>query len=163
MLAPHRAAAALLTILVSAVAFAADKPFDPKRDPAQDLAAAEAQAQAAHKNILLDVGGNWCGWCLVLDRFVHEQPEVRARLDRFVVVHVNWSMDNRNDAFLSRYGKPNAFPYYFVLSPEGKLLKAQSTDVFETDHKLGDGYSAEQLEKFFDRWSAPPAGAGKTT
>ena len=32
-----------------------------------DLAAALKAAPAAHKRILLDFGGNWCGDCQVLD------------------------------------------------------------------------------------------------
>ena len=144
----------LLAFSVSASAFAADKPFDPARDPASDLKAAEAKAQAEHKNILLDVGGNWCGWCLVLDRFTREQPELRERLDRFVVLHVNFSPENQNREFFSHYPKASGFPFFYVLSPDGRLLKAQSTDAFESDHVLGHGYSADRLKEFFDRWSA---------
>ncbi len=150
-----RALILALLALQPIAALAADKLFDPSRDAARDLAAAEQQAKAEHKNILLDVGGNWCGWCLVLDRFTHEQPELSSRLDHFVVLHVNFSKENQNQSFLSQYPKPDGFPFFYVLSPEGKLLKAQPTDAFETDHKLADGYSAERLAAFFDRYSHP--------
>jgi len=143
--------------LASSLAMAADqpgaKPFDPSRDPVADLRAAEQQARAEHKNILVDVGGNWCGWCLVLDRFMHQQPELREGLDRYVILHVNFSSENENKDFFSRYPTPSAFPFFYVLSPSGKLLKAQSTDGFESDHVLSNGYSADRIREFLDRWS----------
>ncbi len=153
----HRLRLLTLLLLYPVLAFGADKPFDPARDPAKDLKAAEQQAQAERKNILLDVGGNWCGWCLVLDRFVHNQPELSAKIDHFVVLHVNYSRENENAGFLSAYPKPNGFPYFYVLSPQGKLLTAQSTDAFETDHKLANGYNADRLSEFFDRWTLSTA------
>ena len=107
MVRPIQTVAALaLILLFGRGAFATEKVFDPSRDPGKDLLAAEALAKAHHKNILLDVGGNWCPWCILLDRTLHEDPKLAAAMERtFVVVHVNWSLDNQNHDFLSRYPK----------------------------------------------------------
>lgn len=40
--------------------------FDPARDPAKDVAAAATTAQG--KRVIVDVGGQWCAWCHILDR-----------------------------------------------------------------------------------------------
>ena len=68
-------------LLTSQAIFAAENIFDPTRDPAKDLAAAEAQAKAEHKNILLDVGGNWCSWCHLLDRTLHGNADLNSTLE----------------------------------------------------------------------------------
>ena len=54
---------------------AADEPvslpfeFDPARDPAQDLDVALRIARAAGRHVIIDVGGEWCSWCHIMDRF----------------------------------------------------------------------------------------------
>ena len=146
--------AATAILLASQALFAAENIFDPTRDPAKDLTAAEAQAKAEHKNILLDVGGNWCSWCHLLDRTLHENADLKSALEsHFVVLHVNWSRENENEAFLSHYPKADGFPYLLVLSPEGKLLHAQPTSPLEADHKLGSGYNLEAMRAFLKAWA----------
>ena len=146
------AAAAIL--LASQSIFAAENIFDPTRDPAKDLAAAEAQAKAEHKNILLDVGGNWCSWCHLLDRTLHTTADLNSALEsHFVVVHVNWSRENENEAFLSHYPKAEGFPYLLVLSPDGKLLHAQPTSPLEANHNLGGGYNLDAIRAFLKQWA----------
>ncbi len=146
--------AAVAILLSTQAIFAADNIFDPTRDPAKDLAAAEAQAKAEHKNILLDVGGNWCSWCHLLDRTLRENADLKSALEsHFVVVHVNWSRENENEAFLSKFPKADGFPYLLVLSPEGKLLHAEPTSPLETDHKLAAGYNLDAIRAFLKEWS----------
>ena len=145
-------AAVVVALGAAVVAQAAEKVFDPKRDPAQDLRAAEAQAQAEHKNILLDVGGNWCPWCMVLDRTLADDADLHERLQaKYVVVRVNWSRENENAAFLSHYPKPKGYPSWYVLSAEGKLLKAENdTSELEQDHKIASGYNKERVMAFLE-------------
>jgi thiol:disulfide interchange protein len=123
------------TLLFPVLAHAADKPFDPMRNPAQDLLAAEQQAAREHKNILLDVGGNWCPWCLVLDRTLAGDAGLHEALEEnYVVLHVNWSRENKNEAFLAKFPKPNGYP-------------AWST------HTLGDGYNKQTLSRFLSHYA----------
>lgn len=141
-----------LCLLLSVAAHAADKVFDPTRDAAADLATAENQAKAEHKVVLLDVGGNWCGWCLIFDRLSHSDEKLRDVLEkRYVVVHVNMSRENDNAAFLSRFPKVPGYPHFFVLSADGKMLANQGTDVFERTHKMAEGYDPDMLTEFFKR------------
>jgi len=141
-------------LLTSQAIFAAENIFDPTRDPAKDLAAAEAQAKAEHKNILLDVGGNWCSWCHLLDRTLHGNADLNSTLEsHFVVVHVNWSRENENEAFLSKFPKADGYPFLLVLSPEGKLLHVQPTSPLESDHKLDGGYNLVAIRAFLKDWA----------
>ena len=65
-----------------------------------------AQARAEHKNILMDVGGNWCPWCILVDRTLHEDAELKALLEKnYVLLHVDFSQGHENTEFLKHYPK----------------------------------------------------------
>lgn len=141
--------AAVFVVSMMIPAFAAEKLFDPTRDASRDLKAAERQAKAEHKNILMDVGGNWCPWCLLVDRTLHEDPELHALLEKnYVVLRVNFSRENENVPFLSEYPKAMGYPAWYVLAPSGKLLKTKNTSELEQTHQLDAGYSKDALRKF---------------
>jgi thioredoxin-related protein len=123
--------------------------YDPTRDPARDLAAAIEQATKENKRILLVVGGEWCGWCHVLENYVKANADVQAAWTAsFVTVKVNWSQENTNKDFLSRYPQVEAYPYFFVLEKDGTLLAAQRTGPLES----GSTYSKEKMMAFILKW-----------
>ncbi|MEP7328073.1 MAG: thioredoxin family protein [Betaproteobacteria bacterium] len=129
--------------------------FDPARDAVADVAAATAQAKAQGKRVLVDVGGEWCSWCHILDRFVAANDDVRALRDaNYVWVKVNWSKENKNQALLSRWPKINGYPHLFVLDGTGKLLHSQDTGALES----GKDYDHAKLTAFLKSWA--PAGKG---
>ncbi|HEY3584774.1 MAG TPA: thioredoxin family protein, partial [Casimicrobiaceae bacterium] len=72
-----------LTLVVFG-ASAADLPdiFDPARDAAADVARAVAMAKAQGKRVIVDVGGEWCSWCHILDRFIAANDDVRTLIAR---------------------------------------------------------------------------------
>jgi thiol:disulfide interchange protein len=126
--------------------------YDDKADPAQELAALVPAAQASHRRILLVVGGEWCVWCHYLHDFLEKDTDIRSLWDeRFVTLHVNWTEENRNEAFLSRYPKIPGYPHIFVLDEDGTFLHSQGTEVLES----GRGYSKEAIRAFLEKWSAP--------
>jgi thiol:disulfide interchange protein len=144
-----RLAAVIGMLSVAMAASAADKLFDPTRDSAKDLHAAVEQAQREQKNILMDVGGNWCPWCILVDRTLAEDPELHTLLEKnYIVLRVNFSQENENVAFLSNYPKATGYPAWYVLSPSGKLLKAEDTSELEQTHQLGAGYNKDALKSF---------------
>ncbi|UWZ82715.1 thioredoxin family protein [Occallatibacter riparius] len=124
--------------------------YDPKRDPAKDLAAAQAQAAAGHKRILMEVGGDWCSWCKILDKFFLEHADVRSARDaEFVLLKVNFSGNNENVAFLSQYPAIPGYPWIFVLDGDGKLLKSVDTNTLESGNT---GYSEKAIRDFLTAW-----------
>ncbi len=132
----------------------AEKPFDPGRDPAKDLRAAEARAASEHKNILMDVGGNWCPWCLLLDRTLAEDPVLHAALEKnYVLLRVNWSRENQNAEFLVEYPETRGYPAWYVLSASGRLLKAEDTSELEQTHLLSTGYSKAAVGAFLEKYA----------
>lgn len=119
--------------------------FDPARDAGRDIATALAQAKAQSKRVLVDVGGEWCPWCHILDRFVAANADVRALRDRhYVWVKVNWSPENKNEAVLSLWPKVKGYPHLFVLDDKGNLLHSQNTG----DLEAGKDYDKAKMLAF---------------
>ena len=126
--------------------------FDPKRDPASDLETAKVEAQRGGKRVLLDVGGEWCSWCHILDRFVEGDAEIRSFRDaNYVWMKVNYSEENENQAFLSKYPEIKGYPHLFVLDADGKLLHSQFTGELEK----GKGYDRDKFFAFLKAWAPP--------
>jgi thiol:disulfide interchange protein len=128
--------------------------YDEARDPAKDLQAAIAQAQKAHKRILLEVGGDWCMYCNIMDETFDGHPNlIRVRDNNYITLKVNYSPGNHNEAFLSKYPKIADYPQFFVLDSDGSLLHTQSMRPFEH----GNRFNASKIEEFLNKWSHPPA------
>lgn len=126
--------------------------FDPKRDPKADLQAAVIKASASGKRIILDVGGEWCGWCVYMDKYFLENPELaKLRDNNFVWIKINMSPENENKEFLSVYPEPMGYPHLYVLDEQGKLLHSQHTNVLEA----GKGYNLQAFTEFLKKWAPP--------
>lgn len=124
--------------------------FDPKRDAAKDIANAVGKAKKEGKRVLLDVGGEWCGWCKKLDQFFVDNKDCAEILkSKFVVVKVNYSQENKNEAVLSKYPAIKGYPHLFVLDDTGKLLHSQDTGLLET----GDHHDHDKVLAFLKKWS----------
>lgn len=148
--APLAAQAPMTTPTPKTVVKAEAGPFDPTRDSAKDLEAAKVEAKRTNRRILLDVGGNWCSWCRLMDKWFKEHATAREARDKaFVVVPVNFSPENKNEAFLSQYPKVDGYPHFFVLDADGKLVRDQSTGALED----GRGYSEPKMMAFIAAWS----------
>lgn len=129
---------------------AARRVFDPSRAAAADLHAAETQALAQGKRILMDVGGNWCPWCLLLDYTIqHDAPLRTQEAETFVVLHVNWSAENCNRAVLSQYPAAGGYPAWYVLAADGHLLQQKSPTDFQNSRDLAGAYNRAALATFF--------------
>jgi thiol-disulfide isomerase/thioredoxin len=101
-------------------------PYDPGANAKADVAAAAARARAAHKLLLIDLGGAWCGDCRVLAG-VMRLPEVAAFVDaHYVVVAVDVGRMNRNLDIPARYGVKHldGVPALLVVDNRGQLRDA---------------------------------------
>lgn len=125
-----------------------EKIFDPTRDSAKDIADAVKLATKQKKRILLDVGGNWCSWCHKLDDLFKGDKEIASMLKKYVVVKVNFSQENKNEAVLSKYPAISGYPHIFVLEKDGKLLHSQDTGLLES----GDHHDPAKVKEFLNKW-----------
>lgn len=53
--------------------------------------------------------------------------------DNFVMVKVNYSEDNRNEAFLNQYPDFEWVPHFYIFDDDGSLLHSYDTRALETD------------------------------
>jgi len=127
--------------------------YDASRDPAKDLQDAIAEATRTNKRILLEVGGDWCVYCNIMDETFDSHPQLRKVRDtHYVTVKINYSKENSNEAFLSHYPKIADYPHFFVLDSKGALLHSQPTHGFEHGKK----YNAGKIDAFLKKWAQPP-------
>ncbi len=127
----------------------ANSSYDPRANPYRDLEHAINRASAENKRILIVVGGDWCIWCEILDRYLAQNADVHAAFEAsFVVLKVNWSTQNENTAFLSGFPESVGYPDFFILDSNGAFLARQTTDVLEN----GESYSRPRMLAFAQRW-----------
>ncbi|PYU65070.1 MAG: thiol-disulfide isomerase [Acidobacteria bacterium] len=127
--------------------------YDPKRDPQADLVKALAEAKRTGRRVLLEVGGDWCSWCHVMDKLFADHADVRALRERnFVTLKINMSPANENRAFLSRHHRIPGYPFLFVLDADGKLVHPQRANVFED----GDIYNVPSFAHFLTVYGPSP-------
>jgi thiol:disulfide interchange protein len=124
--------------------------FDPARDPARDLEKALQMARTTRRRVLAEVGGEWCTWCHIMDRFFAANPDLQKIRDaNFIVLKINFSKENQNKAFLARWPKVAGYPHFFVLDANGRLLQSQDTSVLEA----AKDYDPIAFRAFLLEWS----------
>jgi thioredoxin-related protein len=141
---------ALLFTLAADAQPPSEMKYDPKADPRADLQAALARASKEGKNVLMDVGGEWCGWCHRMDKFLTENAVLLDLLQKhYVVVKVNFSDENKNERFLAQYPKIDGYPHIFVFDSTGKLLISKSTG----DLEEGKSYNLARFVEFLKQYT----------
>ena len=126
--------------------------FDPQRDPFADGHAAIELARQTGRHILIELGGDWCRWCHVMDDFFARNADLKAELhDTFVMLKVNVSDANDNATFLAAFPKPLGYPHMYIANSDGQLLESKDTAEF-----LQHGnYSRQRFQAFFKKWQTP--------
>lgn len=126
--------------------------YNPAADARADIAAAVKTASAQHKNILLQIGGNWCVWCLRFNDLVTKDADLNTYMNaNYVVLHINWSPENKNEKLLASLGYPQrfGFPVFVILDDKGNRLHTQNSGYLEE----GKGHSKAKVMEFFENWS----------
>ena len=146
---------AILLILSVAVAPAQDqvKIYDPALDGMKQLNEAMAKAKAQNKHLFVQIGGNWCVWCIKFDAFCKEDAEITKLIaDNYIPVKLNFSPENRNEEAVKFIGgNPGRFgyPVFVILDPSGKRIHIQDSALLEE----GSGYSKPKVISFFKGWT----------
>jgi len=140
----------LIVALVLAGQYVPVTKYDPGRNAEQDLRNAVTEAQRAGKHILLEVGGDWCSWCHIMDKYFDQNPKLtKYRDDNYITVKINFSPQNENEKFLSQYPKIPGYPHLFVLETDGKLLHSKFTAELEE----GQSYNLQRFTDFLETWA----------
>ncbi len=147
----------ILTIILSLTitlvsAQNSNKPYDPQRDAKQQIAQAVTKAKEEGKHVFLQIGGNWCSWCLMMHNFYTTNTKVDSLMQAdYVTEMINYSKENRNSEILQEFGFPQrfGFPVIVILDANGNQIHTQNTVCLEEGH----GYSEKHFLEFLKNWS----------
>ena len=126
--------------------------YNPAADAGKELEQAVKTAKEQHKHVLIQVGGNWCSWCVKLHSFLESQTRLDSILKSdFVLLRINYSPENKNEEVLAGLGFPQrfGFPVLVVLDDNGHRLHTQDTWYLELDK----GYDQEKVGRFLLSWN----------
>jgi uncharacterized protein YyaL (SSP411 family) len=126
--------------------------YNPDANAREDIAAAVKQAKAENKQVLLQIGGNWCPWCIKLDGFMASDPQIDSLLKAdYIRVMVNYSKENKNMEIMKMLGNPQrfGFPVLVILDQDGIHLHTQDSWFLEKDKF----YDKEKLMHFLMMWN----------
>ena len=124
--------------------------YDPARDPFKDGHSAILLAKKTQRRILIEVGGEWCKWCHIMDRFLDKNPDVKTLMHQtFVMLKINVSDANDNREFLSSFPKPLGYPHMYVSDTDGSVLFSKDT----ADFIINGNYSRQRFIEFYERWA----------
>ena len=135
----------------------AQKPtiYHPEADAKADIAKAVGNAKKSGKHVLLQLGGNWCSWCILFDNLVNANDTLKTFRDQnYEMLHVNFSPENKNEAVFASLGYPQrfGFPVFVILDGDGNRLHTQNSAYLEQ----GKGHDPKKVLEFFQNW-APSA------
>lgn len=149
----------------------AKAPEKPKRPPIYDEAAnakeqiqsALAKAKEENRRVLIQWGGNWCGWCHHLHQLMKSDNEIARKLMyEYVVVLVDVGHMDKNQELAKRYEadlEKNGVPFLTVLDAEENVLVNQETSILEREDKDDPGHKPEAVLEFLTKYEAEPLDA----
>jgi len=128
------------------------KIYNPTANAQADIDAAVSKAKKEKKHVFIQIGGNWCSWCILFHDLVKATPELKDYLDKnYETVLVNYSEENKNEAVLKKLNYPGrfGFPVFLILDGNGKLLHTQNSAYLEE----GKGHSVKKVMAFLKNWN----------
>ncbi|MBI5217740.1 MAG: thioredoxin family protein [Bacteroidia bacterium] len=148
----------LLGLLFCCIAYGqSDKPklYNPEADAKKELAEAIKKAGQEGKYVLLQIGGNWCPWCIRFHKFINAESSIDSIIKKdYIFLLVNHSKEKteyKNMELLKQLDYPQrfGFPVLVVLDGSGKRLHTQDSGYLES----GEGYDKKKVILFLKNWS----------
>ncbi len=145
-----------LFILIGSIGVSAQetkKLYDPSLDGMKQIKEAVSKASKEGKHVLIQYGGNWCGWCIKFDAFCNADSVIsKVIADNYIAVKLNYDQTNKNDAANAYLGNPTrfGFPVFIIIDGKGVVLHIQDSSLLEEDK----GYNRNKVLGFFKGWTA---------
>lgn len=128
------------------------KLYNPEADANLELKNAIARAKAENKHVFLQIGGNWCPWCIKFHKFCKADSEIDSAFKAdFIVLKINYSKENKNLDILKMLEFPQrfGFPVFVILDSEGTRLHTQNSGILEKDKN----YDRRKILNFIKNWN----------
>ncbi len=144
-----------ILLLLPAIGMQAQSLYDVNADPFSQIKTASNKAMKDGKHILVMIGGDWCIWCKAFDKLVTSDTSVSNTLHQgYEMVHVSYTKQNKNEAFLATYKQPQrmGFPVFLVLDAKGELLHTQNSAYLEAKDGR-KGHDPKLVKDFLQTWA----------
>jgi thioredoxin-related protein len=128
------------------------KLYNPDDDAAAVLSEAIMTAIKEQKHILVQIGGNWCPWCIKLHKFIGAHAELDSIISAdYITLKINYSKENKNLDVMKAFSYPQrfGFPVLVVLNENGTPLHIQDTGFLEKD----ESYDPKKVKTFLLTWN----------
>ncbi len=117
--------------------------YDEQADAKAQIDAALARAKRENKRVLVQWGGNWCPWCIRLEKLYRTDKDIKRALQyEYETVFVDAGRPKaKNVDFAMQYGadlKKHGFPFLTILDADGKPLVNQESGSLEVKDDKGE-------------------------
>ena len=126
--------------------------YDESLDGMKQIQEAVAKAKKENKNVLIQVGGEWCKYCIKLHDWIDNDVFVKSTVDKYYeYINVNYSNGNKNEEAMEFLRWPQRFPFptLYIVSKDGVLLHTQKIEPLTTK----DEYDRNKFVTFLKEWS----------
>lgn len=127
--------------------------YNPDADAKKEIKQAVEKANLEGKHVFLQIGGNWCPWCVKFHNFVENDSELKKDVEaNYEVVKVNYDPQHKQEELLAELGFPQrfGFPVFVILDGNGIRIHTQNSAYLEKDKS----YDKDVVLRFFKNWSA---------
>jgi len=128
------------------------KIYNPTANAKEDISKAIQKAKDEGKHVFIQIGGNWCPWCLLFHAFINDDAEIKKMIeDNYVFTLLNYSQENKNIELLTKYNNPGrmGYPVFLILNGNGDLIHTQDSGLLEE----GKGYNKTKVMTFLKNWT----------
>jgi thioredoxin-related protein len=127
--------------------------YDESADAQAQIDAALTKAKKENRRVLIQWGGNWCGWCRLLHAKFQSDPAIRKELSyEYDVVNVDIGHFDKNLDIAAKYGamglKDDGVPYLTVLDASGTPVVNHDTGSLETKGEGEPGHDPAKVLAF---------------
>ncbi|MCG8412462.1 MAG: thioredoxin family protein [Bacteroidales bacterium] len=126
--------------------------YDENIDGMKQIQEAVAKAKKENKQVLIQVGGNWCKYCIKLHNWINDDVFVKSTIDKYYVyIDVNYSNKNKNFEAMKFLRWPQRFPFpsLYIISNKGEVLHTQKITPLTTKNE----YDTEKFIAFLKEWT----------
>lgn len=126
--------------------------YNPNANAKEDIQKAISDAKESNKNVLIQIGGNWCPWCVQLHKLFESNDTIKSIInDNYVWILVNYSKENKNLDIMKALSNPQrfGFPVLVILDYNGTRIHTQDTGLLES----GKGYDNKKIIGFLKNWT----------
>ncbi len=146
------AASFMFLVGIKSISAQTVKLYDVEANPFAQFEKARHEAKTEGKHVMLQIGGNWCKWCVKFHDFYTNDKELDSIMQaNYIIINIAYEQKKNQDFFASLgYPQRFGFPVFVVTDADGNRLHTQNSWYLE------DGvssYDREKLKAFIIDWT----------